>query len=384
MSTVAQIYTIINEVAKQTFGETAISVVDTSTFISLGDKVLSSATDTDLFTNTLVDRIGKTVFSVRRYQTRDRSMVRHSFEYGAIVQKLYVDLPEAKPNNSWSIGNEKYKPEFAPVIKPTVRQKFFNKLSTWEIDVTIPDFMLRTAFMSETQMAVFIDAIFTAMDNMMEVALENNADLIRASFIARKLKGAKSCGAINLLHEYNTLTNASLTVATALRNQEFLRWASMQVLLWKKRMEKMSSLFNEETGFRRHTPSSDLVINVLQDFASAADTFLQSDTYHNELTALPNYEAVPYWQASGESFDFEDTSKIHIKFGESSEDDVVEQSGIIAVMYDYEAMGITLTDRRSATERNNHDEYTNYYNKATFGMFNDMSENGIVFYMAES
>lgn len=384
MSTVAQIYTIINEVAEQTFGEAAISVVDTSSFISLGDKVLSSATDTDLFTNTLVDRIGRTVFSVRRYQTKDRSMVRHSFEYGAIVQKLYVDLPEAKPNNSWSIGNENYKPEFAPVIKPTVRQKFFNKLSTWEIDVTIPDFMLRTAFTSETQMAVFIDAIFTAMDNMMEVALENNADLIRASFIARKLKGAKPCGAINLLHEYNTLTNASLTVAAALRNQEFLRWASMQVLLWKKRMEKMSSLFNEESGFRRHTPSSDLVINVLQDFASATDTFLQSDTYHNELTALPNYEAVPYWQASGESFDFEDTSKIHIQFGEASEDDVVEQSGIIAVMYDYEAMGITLTDRRSATERNNHDEYTNYYNKATFGMFNDMSENGIVFYMAES
>lgn len=384
MSTVAQIYNIINEVAKQTFGETAIIVVDTSTFISLGDKVLSSATDTDLFTNTLVDRIGRTIFSVRRYQTRNMSMVRHSFEYGAIVQKMYVDLPEAKENNSWRIGDESYKPEFAPVIKPTVRQKFFNKLSTWEIDVTIPDFMLRTAFLNETQMAVFIDAIFTAMDNMMEVALENNADLIRASFIARKLKGAKPCGAINLLKEYNTQTNAGLTVASALRNQEFLRWASMQILLWKKRMEKMSSLFNEESGFRRHTPSSDLVINVLQDFAAASNTYLQSDTYHNELTALPNYEQIPYWQASGTTFAFEDTSKIHVQFGDSAETDVVEQSGIIAVMYDYEAMGITLTDRRSATERNNHDEYTNYYNKATFGMFNDMSENGIVFYMAES
>lgn len=384
MSTVAQIYTIINDVAKQTFGEEVINVVDTSSFISLGDKVLSSATDTDLFTNTLVDRIGKTIFSVRRYQTRNMSMVRHSFEYGAIVQKIYVDLPEAKENSSWKIGDESYRPEFAPVIKPTVRQKFFNKLSTWEIDITIPDFMLKTAFLNETQMAVFIDAIFTALDNMMEVALENNSDLIRASFIARKLKGAKPCGAINLLKDYNTLTNAGLTVASAMRNQEFLRWASMQILLWKRRMEKMSSLFNEESGFRRHTPSSDIVINVLQEFAAASNTYLQSDTYHNELTALPNYEQVPYWQASGKTFAFEETSKIHVQLGDSPETDVVEQSGIIAVMYDYEAMGITLAERRTTTERNNHDEYTNYYNKATFGMFNDMSENGIVFYMAES
>lgn len=387
MSNVSQIYTIINEVAKQTFGEATIAIVDTASFISLGDKVLNSSTDTELFMNTLVDRIGRTIFSTRRYETSENSMVRHPFEFGAIVQKIYVDLPEARENKSWNVGNGDYKPEFAPVIKPAAKQKFFDKMSTWEIDVTIPDFMLKTAFLNETQMAVFIDAIFTALDNMMSVALENNSNLIRASFMARKIKGGKSCGAINLLHEYNTLTNAGLTVSSCLRNTDFLKWASMQLSLWASRVRKMSTLFNEE-GYKRHTPSNDLVINVLQDFASATDTFLQSDTYHKELTALPNYEAVPYWQGSGESYDFSDTSRINVNITPDGTDDAeeyhIDQSGIIAVMYDYEAMGITINSRRSTTERNNHDEYTNYYNKATFGMFNDMSENGIVFYIAES
>ena len=377
MSTVAQVYGLINNVAKQAFGENAIAVADTSGLVALGDYVLSSDSSTDLFTHSLVDRIGKTIFSVRRYGGKKDGMVREPFEYGCIVQKIYVDLPEAKQNNAWRIGDENYKPEFAPVIKPTVRQKLFNKMSTWEIDVTIPDFMLKTAFRDATSMGVFIDAIFTTMENMMVVALENNANLTRASFIARKINANKKCGAINLLSEYNKITSAGLTVEAALRNSEFLKWSAMQINLWVSRLPKMSTLFNDE-GYRRHTPKENIVLDVLQEYASATSTFLESDTYHNNMVSLPRYESVPFWQGSGEDFAFASTSAINIQLDESI---TVNKSGIIAVAYDYNAMGVTLTDRRAASQRNDKDEYTDYFNKATFGYFNDMSENGIVFYI---
>ena len=377
MSKVEQIYTLVNETAKESMGEKAIAVKDVSSLIALGDSVLSSASDTENFLNTLVDRIARTVFSVRRYETDTEGMVRHPFEFGCIVQKIYVDMPEAKQNNSWEIGKEGYTPVFAPVIKPTAKQKLFKGITTWEVDVTIPDYMLRTAFLNETSMATFIDAIFTAMDNMITLALENNANLTRASFIARKLKGAKPCGAINLLHEYNTLTSASLTVESAMMNAEFLAWASRAINLWVKRMSKMSVLFNEE-GYKRHTPKDKIVVNLLQDFTSACDTFLGANTFHDELVKLPMYDSVAYWQGAGESFDFNDTSAINVKIDEST---TIAKKGIIGVVYDYEAMGVTLNERRSTSERNNHDEYTNYYNKANIGYFNDMSENGIVFYL---
>ena len=377
MSKVEQIYTLVNETAKESMGEKAIAVKDVSSLIALGDSVLSSASDTENFLNTLVDRIARTVFSVRRYETDTEGMVRHPFEFGCIVQKIYVDMPEAKPNNSWEIGKEGYTPVFAPVIKPTAKQKLFKGITTWEVDVTIPDYMLRTAFLNETSMATFIDAIFTAMDNMITLALENNANLTRASFIARKLKGGKPCGAINLLHEYNTLTSASLTVESAMMNAEFLAWASRAINLWVKRMSKMSVLFNEE-GYKRHTPKDKIVVNLLQDFTSACDTFLGANTFHDELVKLPMYDSVAYWQGAGESFDFNDTSAIKVKIDESN---TIEKKGIIGIVYDYEAMGVTLNERRSTSERNNHDEYTNYYNKANIGYFNDMSENGIVFYL---
>lgn len=379
MSKVSQIYNLVNQTAKESMGEQAITVKDVSSLIALGDSVLASNTDTENFLNTLVDRIARTVFSVRQYESDSEGMVRHPFEFGCIVQKIYVDLPEAKKNDAWEIGKGDYTPKFAPVIKPTAKQKLFNGITTWEVDVTIPDFMFRTAFTNETLMATFIDAIFTAMDNMMTLALENNANLTRASFIARKIKGGKPCGAINLLHEYNTITNAGLTVENALMNAEFLAWASRSINLWVKRMSKMSVLFNEE-GYKRHTPKDKLVVNLLQDFTSACDTFLGANTFHDELVKLPMYDSVAYWQGAGESFDFNDTSAINIKL-DDTEHGTISKKGIIGVIYDYEAMGVTLNERRSTSERNNHDEYTNYYNKANIGYFNDMSENGIVFYL---
>ena len=381
MSTVNQIFNIVNDVAKQTFGEKAISVVDTSTLVALGDAVLKSDENTENFTNTLVDRIGKTVFSTRAYTTDNaEGMVREPFEYGCILQKIYVDLPDAKENNSWEIGKGNYTPTFAPVIKPTLKQKLFNKQTTWEIDVTIPDFMLRTAFTSATEMAVLIDAIFTSMENMMQIALENNKNLTRANFIASKLHSNKPCGAINLLHLYNTLTSQTLTVDACMRDLGFLKWSTQQINLWAKRLSKMSTLFNDE-GYKRFTPQSDLIVNVLQDYDSAINSYLQSDTYHNEMTKIASsYSTVPYWQGSGLNYTFADTSKIDVKIDETT---TITETGILAVMYDRDAMGVTITERRGTTQRNNKDEYTDYFNKATYGYFNDLSENGIVFYVKE-
>lgn len=380
MSDVEQIYSIMNEVGKQALGEKAITVVDTQSFTSLGEKVLKSDTDTENFLNKLTDRIAITVYAVRNYLGINKNLMREPFDYGVIVQKIHVEMPEAKENNAWEIGKPGYTPTYAPVIKPTVSQKLFNKLSTWEIDVTIPDFMLKTAFLNESSMATFIDAIFTAMNNAMVMCVDNNANLIRANFIGNKIHSAKPTQAINLLKEYNTLTNANLTVASCLRDVDFLKWATMQISLWTKRMRVMSKLFNEDSN-SKFTSGDYLVLDVLQDFASSTATFLQSDTYHKELVALPMYNEVPYWQGSGETFAFADTSKISVKIDGTTE---VTQGGVIAVAYDYNAIGTTINEPRSTTERNNKDEYTNYYNKATIGCFNDLGENGIVFYIAES
>lgn len=380
MANANQIHTILNALAKQMFGTTAIAVTDTSSMIALGNTVMSSDTNKDAFFNVLVDRIGRTIYGMRRYEETDINVVKHAFDFGLILQKIYVALPQAEANNSWEIGKTDYEPKYAPVIKPDVKQKLFNSLNTFEIDVTIPDNILKTAFLNEIAMGTFISSVFMAVENMLAVTAEGLVNLTRASFIARKMKAASTCGAINLLTGYNTLFGTSLKAAKALTDPAFLKYASMQITLWTRRLKKMSTLFNEE-GYQRHTPVEDLVLTVLDEFAAATASYLEADTYHRELVALPRYNSVPYWQASGTDFAFESTSKISVKLDATN---TVTESGIIAVAYDYQALGATIDVKKSATQRNNKDEYTDYFNKVERGLFNDMSENGIVFYIQDA
>lgn len=384
MANINQIKTIVNEAGKQSMGEKAIGVVSVATLVSFGDEVLSTDTNTDAFTKALWNRIGRTVISSRLYDPDTADTVRHPFEYGLILQKIYVDMPEAQDDNTWSITDSSYQPAYAPVLNLNVRQKLFAKLSVFEIDVTIPDRTLKTAFSSFETMGVLISAMMEAVENRVRVAIEDCVSLTRASFIARKLQAGitnnvPGVHCVNLLGDYNTLNSTTLTVNNCMTDLQFLKYASRQMSLWANRMRKMTKIFNVE-GYKRHTPKQDLVIVLLDYFTSAVDSYLQADTFHNELTSLPLYRKVSFWQGSGTSFAFEDISKISIQFDGGT---TITKNGIIGVMYDYQALGVTINTRKTTTERNDKDEYTNYYNKVERGYFNDMSENGIVFYLAE-
>ena len=355
-----QIYTIVNSLAEQSLGMTGLTATDAS-FISVGKEVLATDKNTEQFYKTLADRIGKTVFAIREYRNKNKALLAEGVEFGIALQKITFDLLTAKENKSW-VGMETNPFE---VFNSNVKQSIFSVMSVWEFDLTVWDRQLRTAF---------INGLMTAFYNSMELAEENLGNIAKASLIARKKDKA-----INLLHEYNTLTNAGLTVESALRNTEFLKWASMTINLFVNRMKRMSTLFNEE-GYKRHTPLDDMVVVMLDNFTASVSTYLESDTFHNELVKLPMFKSVPYWQGSGNDYSFDSVSSIKIKLDATT---TVEESGIVGVIYDYQALGVTFDKPKATNERNNHDEYTNYYYKFNKGYFNDMSENGIVFYLKE-
>ena len=388
MANVTQLYSIINAVAAQALGSSAISVVDTRTMVALGDTVLASNTDVDLFTGALMDRIGRTIVSVRAWEDpANDPLVKKPFDFGMALQKIYVDLEDAVANNAWEIGQQAYTPSFAPISKPSVSQKVFSRISTWEYDMTIPDTMLRTAFVSEEAMSAFITAIYTAMDNSMALAVRDANNLTRATAIAHTLNHG-GINAINVLAEYNTaFPDATLTYDEAKYNPDFIRFQTRYVLDTMRYMKNMSRSWNNE-AFARHTPSDMLVVTTLSAWDSLQKIYLQSDTFHNEMLSLGNrYNTVDFWQGSGTSgYDVDDLSAIKIKItdpDDSTKTIDVEQSGIFCVMHDIEAMGTTINNRRVTTERNNKDEYTDTFSKANIGYFYDGSENIAVLYAAD-
>ena len=373
---VNQVYNIVNNVAAQMYGDTAVRVTDMQGIISLGHDVLSSDTTKDKFLNILVDRIGKTIISQRAYSADVSDLINDSFTFGAILQKIYVAPIKASESKQWDLTAGSSVDQYI-ISKPTVKQKLFSARNSWDITISIPDFQLSSAFTNATEMATFIDAIFLAIRNSQEVCLSAMAEMCYANMIGEEIVYHSQGGAtvIDLLAAYNTLMSKTLTVSQALHDMDFLKYASMTINLYAKKMGKMSTVFNAEK-YARFTPTDRMRVIMLADFTSACASYLQSNTYHDELVALPRYKEVSYWQGIGNNVNFAQASKVAIT---TSSGHTLIQDGVVCMLCDEESIGLTYDNRRSKSAYNSYGEYTNFFEKADMGYFNDLSENCIVF-----
>lgn len=379
MATVNQIYQMVNDSAAEALGSKAIAVKDTATLVSLGDVVLSSETNREAFYNALTERIGRTVIAVRQYKTKNRSVKKDDMEWGLAYQKISFKKRDAVENPSWDTTTQAN--PYDVEIQTEAVQKMFAVLSTYSFEDSIPDYQLFTAFTNAEAMGAFINGIYINMDNYMTIADEDLANLAVATNIAGVIAKGKASQKRNLLAEYNAKFNKTLTVDACLVDADFLKFASREISLVTKNMEKMSVVFNAD-GLPRFTPKDKQVVEVLAQFASAIETYLEADTYHNEMVKLPGYEEQAYWQGEGTSgFAFDDVSKINIK-NEHIRSNAIAQDGIIAFIHDYDSCGSIITRRRRLSEYNKRAERYNIFDKADTGYMVDLSENAVVFYVA--
>lgn len=383
---VKQIYEIVNAATREAIGESAILNEDLSNIVDIGDAVLN-ARSLDRYVAALVDHIGRVIFVNRPYQADAPSVLRDGWEYGAVLEKIASDMPEAVENDTWNLEDgQTYDPNV--FTRPSVYAKFFNKRTTFEIDRSIADRQAKSGFSGAAQLDGFISMLFNEVDKSASV---KTAELIRRTinnFSAETIQamieaggtltGAGDTRAINLLARYNTQYTKTLAAADCLYDADFIRYAVFTMNIYRARMRSMSTLFNLG-GKARFTPSEMLHFVMLADFKSAADVFLQSGTFNEQYTALPNAETVPYWQGSGTGYSFTDISALNVK---TVSGDTVTAGGILGVLFDRDALGVMNPDRRITTNYNPKAEFTNYFYKFDTQYFNDFNENFIVFYAA--
>ena len=383
---VKQIYSLVNDVTGEILGKTDILKEDLSNVVDMG-KELFSNTEVDNYVKSLVNRVGKTVFVNRKYSGKVPSVLMDSWEFGSVLQKISADLPNATENESWELENgTSYDPNI--FYKPTVSAKFYNSKITFEVPLSFTEKQVKESFNSASELNAFISMLYNAVEKSMTV--KTDALIMRTinNMIAQTIDGDKSgVRALNLLKNYNTLKGLSganvLKVNKALTDPDFLKYASMQIALYADRLGTMSTLFNQG-GKERFTPKDMLHIVLLSDYAQSTKTYLESDTFNDELVKLPTAETVPYWQGSGTSFEFAKTSKIDvtIRTSNGSTKDV-SVSGVIGVMFDRDALGVSNLDRRVTTNYNPKAEFFSNWYKFDCGYFNDLNENFVVFYIAD-
>lgn len=383
-----QIYDFVNEATREALGAETVVAEDLSNIVALGDAIFN-ANAMDKYVKALVNRIGKVIFVNRVYGGSAPSVMMDGWEYGSVLQKVSGNLPEARVNETWElVDGQSYDPHIFHQPKGTV-VKFYNDYVTFEIDMSFTEEQLKCSFVSASDMNGFISMLYTNVENSMTVKLDelirrtiNNfiAETIFDDYGSDNLNSKSGAKAINLLYLYNqTVAEADkLTTANCMSNPDFIRYAAYIIKLTHGRMRAMSQIFNvgEQPRF---TPTDLSHIVLLEDFASGADIFLQSNTFHNELSALPTAETVPYWQGSGTGFGFTDVSKVNVT---SAGGHTVNTSGILGVMFDRWALGVNNVSRKVTSQWTpNAEFFTNFY-KYKAGFFNDLNENFVVFFVA--
>lgn len=393
---VNQIYQIINSVSSEVLGKTDIVQDDLTGIVDLGTEVFNQNA-VDNYVKSLVNHIGKVIFVNRPYAGKVPSVLMDAWEFGSVLEKISADVPAAEENDTWDLTDgAEYKQDV--FHKPTVTAKFFNSKVTFEVPVSITERQVKESFSNAAQLNGFISMIYAAVEKSMTIKADalimrtiNNmiAETVLADAVAfggtagnltnADLSSASTARCVNLLKLYNDKTGAStpLTAAKAITDPDFIRFASYVMGTYADRLQSISTVFNVG-GKERFTPKDMLHVVLLSDFAKAAQTYLYSDTFNRGDVLLPQAETVPFWQGSGQNYEFASTGNINIK---ESGGKAVEISGVLGVMFDRDALGVCNLDRRVTTNYNAKAEFFNNYYKFDAGYFNDTNENFVVFFI---
>lgn len=382
---IKQIYELMNTVTGEVLGGSVVVNEDLTNIVDIGTAIFN-ASAVDNYVKSLVNHIGRVIFVNRPYSGNVPSVLMDGWEYGSVLEKISAELPAATENESWELTNgTSYDPNV--FYKPTVSAKFFNKRVTFEIPMSFTERQVKESFSNAEQLNGFLSMLYNAVDRSMTVKIDalvmrtiNNmiGETLVADFSGGEYTSGSGVKAVNLLYLYNQRYGTSLTPKNAITEPEFIRFASYEMGVYMSRMSKISNLFNIG-GKDRFTPSDMLHVVMLADFKKAANVFLQSDVFHDSFTELPNADVVPYWQGSGTGYDFNDISALNIKTASGSS---VTVSGILGVMFDRDALGVTNLDRRVTTNYNPKAEFYNNWYKFDAGYFNDTNENFVVFFVA--
>lgn len=376
-----QIYQLVNDVNSQAYGETALAVADTQGLISLGATVLSSTNNTEAFLNALVQRIGRTIISFRAYRNKFADMVRDDFEWGAILQKIRVKLPEAVSDPAYDLEDGESVDPWT-VYKPDVTQKLFVTRAPYMIPVTIARTQLKEAFTSDSAMGAFISAIFGQVRNALEISLENLGRLAISNMIAEVTPAGETPTTINheiaLVTDYNTENGLSgddaVTAATALNNPDFLRYAVSRIKSISDYFTDMGVLYNDGS-IETFTPRENQRLKVLSSFERKLETVVQYSAFNEEMVRLDAFDMVNFWQAQSTN-----DARSSVNIWRASDGEAVTKSNIVAVLYDIEALGMYRRDEDVLTTPVNAKGlyYNTFYHLRQL-WFNDLSENFVYF-----
>lgn len=376
-----QAATLLNAIHSQVTGSAQLAPTDVSSFISTAQATLQAGFDPVI--NAISQIVGKTIFSIRPYNARFKGLQMDTQKWGAITRKIAISDKAFEDNQAFNlVDGQSIDPWI--VNKPEVLQLNYYGFDTYCKSFTIFKDQLDSAFKGPEEFGSFMTMVTQNALDMLEQAKESMARLALDNFIAGKINAQN--GVIHLLTEYNQDVGGSFT-ATTIKDPAnfpaFIKWAYARIATLTNMMTERSQLFQiQVTGkeLTRHTPFDRQRVYLLNWLLNNIDARVLAETYNYKFLEFADVEAVNFWQ-SIQSPDEIDILPVVLQNDGTldSPASAVNQSAVMGVIFDEDALGITLQNEEVAVSPYNpRGSYWVQYHKATMRYYNDFSEKGIV------
>ena len=385
-----QLSTVLNSIVEQATGEAQLTPTDESSFVTVAQVGLKAGYDPLMTAISQV--LSRTIFSIRPYNRKFKGIQATNQRFGAITRKLQIVDDDWKNDVKFELVDGQSVDHYQ-VNKPDVLQTNFYGANVFMDHITIYTEQLDNAFSGSAQFGEFISMLMTNMSNRIEQAHENLARATIANFIAGKISANNNV--IHLLTEYNAKTGLSLTKTTLYQPDNFpafIKWLNARVETISSMMENRTSIYHinvtaypEGNGTKdktvmRHTPKRMQKIYLLSEFLAEIKSMALSGIYNDNYLKIADVEGVDYWQSIQTPMSINSTPVYLQPSGAlTSPADPVNETDLLGVLFDEDALGYTVVKHTVATTPlNAKGLYYNMFYHFTDRFWNDFTENGVV------
>lgn len=373
-----QISTLLNDaIVPNMLGEDTTIAEDLSNVVELGTAIDDlTGEEVENFAKNLLVGVARNIFDTRKYRSETYGLMNDSREYGGVIQRVKAKLLDTVDSHIWTLENgvDYWDGKYYGIETDV---KVYHKDSAFKIPNSIPVEMFKQYFTSADGVSNLISMIETTVDNTITLNLNGLA----RTTLQQLGSSIASTRSIDLLTIWNTNNpSATLSADEALHNASFLRWTAQQIIRLRNLTRDYNKKYNDGT-IQTFTPESDLRVTLLDEFASSIMFNMESDTFHNDLVSVGEYNTINFWQNSSSDLlpSLGETAEIVTKIGEGEPTTI---SNVVGMIYDRYSAGLTARLSKVTATYVGSEDFTTYFHHIANSRFIDTRNTAILLRLA--
>lgn len=402
--TPTDVYQIINAASKALFGaDTTLQAVDTTSFVSVGETMLRTGYTNTL--NALSVVLGRTIIAARPYKGRYQLINRYDNEFGIIQRKISFFYDDFEPSQDWNTDiNPETLKDGQSVDHYKIRKQYPLEMNFCGIKVLQKHYtrfrkQLKIAFRNEEEFAKFYAGMTIEVSNELEMMRETESQLLTlnhmVSLYYQSLNGYPEM-AVNLTKGYNDLYGTAYTSAQLRTTyaKEFLAYAVETIKLAHLKLKRNTVTYHmtpiktndagQELMLLRHTPREKQRLFLYAPFIIGSEARVLPEVFNDNYLKIENYEPVEYWQNPNDPARILLTATTTSRAGQAVSTGVVDIPYVLGMLFDADSLAVNFgSEDVITTPVNAAADYYNVYHHWRKSYNDDITENGILFYMAD-